>query len=85
MYQHEESYKVGNCSTVGPATVNSELENLFPILDSIECKLFFSEPEKSQTSPNVPTTNKVILVRNGVTEVYERLIKINEALEFLGK
>jgi hypothetical protein len=65
------------------STVQSELEGTFKLLGLIEDKIFFPNPEQCKESP--VSGNKITATREDVALINERLSRINEALNFIGK
>lgn len=65
------------------STVQSELEGTFKLLGLIEDKVFFPNPEPCNESPVLG--NKITATREDVALINERLSRINEALNFIGK
>jgi hypothetical protein len=63
------------------STIQMELERVFKVLENIEEKLFSPEPTMVKENP----IDKILMVRNNITDIAERLERINNSLDYIGK
>lgn len=72
-------------SQLEPTTVQSELDRAVMVIGQIENQLFIQYPQAENCKEEcVRIDNKLVLTRNQLTSIIDRLITINESLTFLG-